>query len=180
MIIAPVQLHQLSFRRVSVEVDPGRFDKGELDETTKGFDFEGVVIGTHVGFSPMAPDSELPGLNFLLTLRVKIDNKGPSDDSAWRPSIYLVDIEVGAIIRVADGAEKFGDIEDLVAVNGASMLWAAIREQVCNLTARMSLGVATLPTVHFQDLRKHRPKAATAQSKSGAPRVAKTRSKTPS
>lgn len=177
MKAAPIQLHQLSFRRVAVEIDVDRLDKGEFGQAENHFDFEGVVITTHVGFSPMNLEEGIVEKNFLLTLRVVIDNKAPDDGSKWKASPYLVDIEAGAVIRVAKGAEARRDIEDIVVVNGTSMLWSAIREQVSNLTARMPLGIATLPTVHFQDLRTQRSDAAAVPAKRGTARVAKPRPK---
>lgn len=177
MIVAPIQLHQLSFRRVAVEIDEGCLVKGEFGQADKHFDFEGVVIATHVGFSPLDQEAGALERNFLLTLRVVVNNEAPDDGSEWKPSPYLIDIEAGGIIVVANGAEKLGNIEDIVLVNGTSMLWSAIREQVCNLTARMPLGIATLPTVHFQDLRKQRSEGAAVPAKPARPRVAKPRPK---
>ena len=46
------------------------------------------------------------------------------------------------------------DPEDLAAVNGASMLWSAVREQVLTITSRMRAGPVVLPSVHFHDLKK--------------------------
>lgn len=178
MKAAPIQLHQMTFRRINVEIDVDRLNSGELDEVDRHFAFDGVLIATHVGISPM-DQGDAPERSFLLTLQVVIDNKVPEDGSAVKPSPYLVDVEAGAVIRVADGAEALGDIEDLVVVNGTSLLWSAIREQVCNLTARMPAGVVTLPTVHFQDLRKHKPAAASApvQAKPSKPRATKSPAK---
>ncbi len=178
MIVAPIQLHQLSFRRVAVEIDEGYLAKGEFGQADKHFDFEGVVIVTHVGFSPLDQEARSLEKNFLLTLRVVVNNEAPDDGSESKPSPYLVDIEAGGIIGVAKGAEKLGDIEKIVLVNGTSMLWSAIREQVSNLTARMPLGIATLPTVHFQDLRRQRVEDGAALTKKRKPRVTKPRSKT--
>lgn len=41
----------------------------------------------------------------------------------------------------------------MAAVNGAALIWSAMREQVAATTARMQAGQILLPTVHFQDLR---------------------------
>lgn len=176
MKAAPIQLHQLSFRRVSVEVNVATLDADRPSQVDQNLAFDNVLIATHVSLLPVTKeDSE--GKEFLLTLRVVIDNKVPDDGSASKPSPYLVDIEAGAIIRVAKGAETLGDIEDIVVVNGTSLLWSAIREQVCNLTARMPLGLATLPTVHFQDLRKQRAESTAPQVKQSKPRVSKSRAR---
>ncbi|MBS0213660.1 MAG: hypothetical protein JSR26_10850 [Proteobacteria bacterium] len=162
MKTAPIQLSQLSFRRVSVELDASRVQEDGSPPSDLAFDFEGVIIQTHVGYSPVEESKE-PGSSFFLTLRVVIDNRSGENDSV-RFCPYLIDIEAGGVIRAVPGAEALGDIEDLIVVNGTSMLWSAIREQVCNLTARMPAGQVLLPTVHFQDLKKQHRQAAKADS----------------
>jgi hypothetical protein len=78
------------------------------------------------------------------------------------------------VVTVPPGAEKLAPPEDLAAVNGAALLWSAIREQVLALTSRMPAGPAMLPTVHFHDL-KRQPQAAptpAASEAAAAPAVA--------
>lgn len=152
MKTAPIQLSQLSFRRISVEIDADRIQEDGSPLKDVSSDFDGVSIATHVNFLP-ADESPTAGTAFFLALRVVIDNQA-SDETDLRFSPYLVDIEAGALVRALPGAEKLGDIQDLVVVNGASLLWSAIREQVCNLTARMPAGQVMLPTVNFHDLRR--------------------------
>jgi hypothetical protein len=152
MRTAPVQLSQISFRRVSVELDAARIPEDGSAPKDVAFDLDRVNIATHVSFSP-TDESEEPGTSFLLALRVVIDN--PSTNEAdLRFSPYLVDIEAGAVVRALPGAEVLGDIQDIIVVNGTSMLWSAIREQVCTLTARMPAGLIMLPTVNFHDLKR--------------------------
>ncbi len=171
MKTAPIQVSQISFRRISVEVDAARIPEDGSPPSDLAFDFEKVKIATHVSFSP-EEESDAPGSSFFLILRVVIDNQ-VSDDSDVRFSPYLVDIEAGTVIRALPGSERLGDVEDLVVVNGTSLLWSAIREQVCNLTARMPAGLVMLPTVNFHDLKQHRekksPQPATAASKRRPP-----------
>ena len=152
MKLAPIHLGEVSFRRVSVELDAGRLGPdGILPGTVS--DGHGVDIGTNVSFSQMEDDDE-PGSRYFLVLRVLIENKASEGDVLFSP--YLVDVEAGALIRALPGAEELGDVDDLVVVNGTSLLWSSIREQVCNLTARMPAGVLMLPTVNFHDLRRER------------------------
>lgn len=181
MRTAPIQLSQISFRRVSVELDAARIPADGSTPTDVSFDFDGVNIATHVSFSP-AEESERPGTALFLALRVVIDNQAAGEGSV-RFSPYLVDIEAGALVHALPGAEALGDIEDLVVVNGTSMLWSAIREQVCNLTARMPAGQVMLPTVNFHDLKRQsreqerQDKAPAARSKPGPRRKATKTSK---
>lgn len=178
MKAAPIQLQQLSFRRVSVEVNEADLTQGDSDQAEPNLTFDRCNIVTHVHFTPLQQDDKKSPA-FLVTLRVVVDDKSSGDDTECNASPYLLDIEAGAIIDLAKGAEKLPDIEDIVLVNGTSMLWSAIREQVCNLTARMPLGTATLPTVHFQDLREQKSESVSVQSKPAKPRVTRSRTKTP-
>ena len=176
MRTAPIQLSQISFRRVSVELDAARIPEDGSTPKDVSLDFDGVNIATHVSFSP-ADESERSGTALFLALRVVIDNQASAEEGV-RFSPYLVDIEAGALVHALPGAEALGDIEDLVVVNGTSMLWSAIREQVCNLTARMPAGQVMLPTVNFHDLKKQNRekgeevKAPVAKSKPGRARIA--------
>ena len=152
MRTAPIQLSQISFRRVSVELDAARIPEDGSTPKDVSFDLDRVNIATHVSFSP-ENESSPAGTAFFLALRVVIDNR-PSDETDLRFSPYLVDIEAGAVVRTLPGAEALGDLQDLIVVNGTSLLWSAIREQVCNLTARMPAGQVMLPTVNFHDLKR--------------------------
>lgn len=161
MKIAPIQLGLISFRRVSVELDERDLPENTAAPTDVVFDFENVIIGTHVGLSPME-DDDRPGKNFFLILQVKVENK-PSKEKDTRFSPYRLDIEAGASVKALPGAEALGDINDLVAVNGTGLLWSAIREQVTSLTARMPAGPVILPTVNFRDLRQKKADAGVAE-----------------
>jgi len=180
---APIQVSQISFRRISVEVDAVRISDGGSPTSDVAFDFEKVTIATHVSFSPVE-EADAPGSSFFLILRVVIDNQ-VSDEKDARFSPYLVDIEAGAVVRAMPGSEKLGDVEDIVVVNGTSLLWSAIREQVCNLTARMPAGLVMLPTVNFHDLKRQQregglpPPALLAEKRKTHARVAKTRKASP-
>lgn len=152
MKTAPIQLGQISFRRVSVELDANRFPAEGSPSQNLSSSFDRVKIATDVSFSQ--EDGEgVAGSSFFVALRVVIDNR-EKEEEGTRFSPYLIDIEAGAVIRALPGSEVLGDIEDIVLVNGTSLLWSAIREQVCNLTARMPAGTAMLPTVNFRDLKE--------------------------
>lgn len=154
MRTAPIRVCEVSFRRVRVELDVARIPEDGSPPVDVSFDLDRVNIATHVSFSD-TDEAKEPGSLFLV-LRVVIDNEVSEEDDV-RYSPYLVDIEAGAVVRALPGSEVLGDIEDIVVVNGTSVLWSSIREQVCNLTARMPAGTLMLPTVNFQDLRrKHR------------------------
>lgn len=154
MKTAPIQLSQISFRRVSVELDGKRFPSDGSEPKNLSHDFDRVKIATGVNFSPEDEgDGEGRGTGYFLALRVAVDNQ-EKEEGDTRFSPYLIDIEAGAVIRALPGSEALEDIEGIVLVNGTSLLWSAIREQVSNLTARMPAGAVTLPTVNFLDLKE--------------------------
>ena len=51
MRTAPIQLSQISFRRVSVELDAARIPEDGSRPTDVSFDLDRVNIATHVSFS---------------------------------------------------------------------------------------------------------------------------------
>jgi hypothetical protein len=95
-----------------------------------------------------------------------VDNEGREDAEKRVLSPYLIDVRAAALVRIPPGAERLGLPRDLAAVNGASMIWSAFREQLANLTSRMPRGPAMLPTVHFHDL-KTVAEAEPAEASSG-------------
>ncbi|MCB1612761.1 MAG: hypothetical protein KDI60_13555 [Xanthomonadales bacterium] len=156
MKISPLQLVHLAFRRVHVAVDVDHMEAAQQDGADAHSMLEGALIKTEVGVTPLE-EEDPRGVPYLVTLRVWIDNVHGEDDSERRYSPYLIDIEAGGKIVLRKGSERLGDPEDLIAVNGPALLWSAIRDQVANLTARMPLGYAMLPSVNFFDLKKARP-----------------------
>jgi hypothetical protein len=154
--ISPLQLVHLAFRRVHVAVDVDHMEAAQQDGADAHNMLEGALIKTEVGVT-LLEEEDPRGVPYLVTLRVWIDNVHGEDDRERRYSPYLIDIEAGGKIVLRKGSERLGDPEDLIAVNGPALLWSAIRDQVANLTARMPLGYAMLPSVNFFDLKKVRP-----------------------
>lgn len=150
---SPIQLLQLTFKRVYVEIDQAHAPAEPPNPMTAVFVFDGVSITTQVGLAEVDLDHER-GPMYLVSLQVLIDNKASTDEPDRKFSPYRIDIEAAGIILLPNGAEKLGSPHDLVTVNGASLLWSAIREQLLTLTSRMPAGPVMLPTVHFHDLKQ--------------------------
>lgn len=150
---SPIQLLQLTFRKVLVEIDPQHAPNEPPNPMTSVFIFDGVNIATEVtlGELDMAHDR---GPIYLVTLRVLIDNQAQPEAPDAQFSPYLIDVSAAGVILLPKGAEALGPAADLVSVNGASLLWSAIREQVLALSSRMPAGPVMLPTVHFHDLKQ--------------------------
>jgi preprotein translocase subunit SecB len=159
MKFSPVQLLQVAFTRVRVEIDAAHAPAEPLNPFTHVFVFDGVNIATEFSFGEVDPDHER-GQLYRVNLQVVVDNVPLPEQTGQTFSPYQIDIEVGGVVAIPRGAEQLGPPQDLASVNGASLLWSAIREQVLTLTSRMSAGPAMLPTVHFHDLKKGPPPAA--------------------
>ncbi|OQC18061.1 hypothetical protein [Candidatus Skiveiella danica] len=150
---SPIQLLQLFFKHVRVEIDPEHILSEPPNPLTSAFVFDGIRIQTEFGIGEIDPDHER-GRMFLTTLRVIVDNKSLPKVKEQKFSPYKIDIAVDGVVAIPKGAEQLAPPEDLAAVNGASLLWSAVREQVLSLTARMPAGSVMLPTVHFHDLKQ--------------------------
>jgi hypothetical protein len=158
---SPIQLLQLFFKHVRIEVDPEHVPSEPANPLTSAFVFDGISIQTEFGIGEIDPDHER-GRMFLTTLRVIVDNKPLPKEAGQKFSPYKVDVAVDGVVAIPKGGEKLAPPESLAAVNGASLLWSAVREQVLSLTARMPAGSIMLPTVHFHDLKKEPTEAGNA------------------
>ena len=150
---SPIQLLQLTFKRVHVEIDQAHAPTEPTNPLTTAFVFDGVSITTEVGLAEIDMAHER-GQMYLVSLQVLIDNNAETDEPDRKFSPYRINIEAAGIVVLSRGAEKLGSAHDLVTVNGAALLWSAIREQLLTLTSRMPAGPVMLPTVHFHDLKQ--------------------------
>jgi preprotein translocase subunit SecB len=164
MKLAPIQLIQV-FKRVHVELDAQHAPENPINPLLEAFVFDGIPVSTEFGIGLVDANDER-GQMYLTSLRVVVDNKAPEGKTLPKYSPYLIDVEAGGVVLLSKGAEKLGRAEDLVSVNGASLLWSSIREQVLSLTARMPAGPVTLPTVNFHDLRLKPDEPAATPTKS--------------
>lgn len=168
MMPSPIQLLQLNFKRVHVEIDPERAPAEALNPLTTVFVFDGVSITTEVGLGEIDLAHER-GAMYLVTLRLMVDNQPSADEPDRKFSPYRIDMEAAGVVLLPQGAEKLGPPADLVTVNGAALLWSALREQLLTLTARMPAGPVMLPTVHFHDLKQAAQQAAQQAGAVAAP-----------
>lgn len=158
MKASPVQMLQLFFKKVDVEFDLLHAPTEVPNPLTNVFTFDGVPLNTEVTLSEADLNHER-GQLYAVSLCLRVQNE--SDESPTvKFSPYIIDVTADALILVVKGAEKLDLPENLAIVNGASLLWSAIREQVLNITSRMQAGPVMLPTVHFHDLKK--PVSSTA------------------
>lgn len=173
---SPIQLLQLNFKRVHVEIDPAHAPAEPPNPMTTAFVFDGIGITTEVGLAEIDMAHERGAL-YLVSLRVVVNNQPAAGESESKFSPYLIDLDVAGVVLLPKGAEKLGPANDLVTVNGAALLWSAIREQLLTLTSRMPAGPVMLPTVHFHDLKQNSEPATIAAIE--APSAAKKKATKP-
>jgi len=158
---SPIQLKVMQYLRIKVFAREFKADNGE---SVQDFDFLGVSIGERIGIAVMG-DKENPTM-FAVRLHITIDNE------EGKVTPYDVDVEVVGSFAVSENIPK-DNRENLVLVNGCSILYSAIRDQVMTLSARCHHGPMILPTVNFLDkvkktesenqTQKKRPKKKTEQ-----------------
>lgn len=152
MKASPIQMLQLFFKKVDVELDPQHAPAETPNPLTNVFTFNGVTLRTEVTLAEVDLNHER-GQLYAVSLHLMVKNE-KVEDPATKYSPYKLDVAADALILVSKGAETLDLPENLATVNGASLLWSAIREQVLNITSRMQAGPVMLPTVHFHDLKK--------------------------
>lgn len=137
---SPIQLKHVVYEKIFVCPHAST----PLAETkSRDFDFDGVSIRAAVKTGLMHGQRDDPR-DFLIRLSISIDNK------TGKKAPYDIDIGVIGIFNVLPSL-PIERREDLVTVNGASILYGAIRETVLSLTCRFAVGALTLPGMNFED-----------------------------
>jgi len=137
---SPLQLRHVLYTKVSVLP---RTSKGEKAPKGLDFDFEGVKIRSQIK-SGIKQGQEKDPRDFLVGLNIAIDN------NEGKASPYSIDIGVLGLFHVLPSL-PLERREDLVTVNGASILYGVVREIVLSLTSRFTAGPLTLPGMNFED-----------------------------
>lgn len=148
MQLSPLQLLEYTFDGVSVvpvegyKSDPA-FAPGLVFFPGK------LAMSADTGLALLDEKEKYSDFGVKLTLRV-----GPKED-AQAP--YNIRISVSGIVRMhltqVDGQAEERRVRALV--NGASLLYGAVREMVNTITSRSVHGPLLLPSLNFQDLAKH-------------------------
>lgn len=143
MTPSPLQLKSYFFTKVLVELAKPFEDPESTDVKATDFNFNGVNIGTEIGVAVAEHQTDSP-TDFMVELKISILNK----DGASCP--YKIDV---AIIGIFDISEKIDKEkrENIVTVNGVSILFGCVREMVASITSRSMHGMLILPTANFTD-----------------------------
>ena len=150
MQLSPLQLMEYTFDSVSVmpvdayEADPA-FAPGLVFFPGK------LAMSAETGLALLDEQEKYTDFGVKLNLRV-----GPKE-AAQAP--YNIQVSVRGTVRMhltqAQGQAEERRVRALV--NGASLLYGAIREMVSNITSRSAHGPLLLPSLSFQDLANQQP-----------------------
>lgn len=128
--ISPVQLKHHFFPRIQLQAIPG----GKRENQP--------MINREVAYEPLPNKPK----DWQIELKVKLESA-----EKINPFIYELDVHVIGIFElVAELPPEQG--QQLIVVNGLSILYGAVREMVVNLTARSPFGAVLLPTISFTDI----------------------------
>lgn len=150
MQLSPLQLLEYTFDCVSVtpvvgyEADPA-FAPGLVFFPGK------LAMSADTALALLDEKEKYSDFGIKLNLRV-----GPKED-AQAP--YSIQVSVRGIVRMHLTQVK-GQAEERrvrALVNGASLLYGAVRELVSTITSRSAHGPLLLPSLSFQDLASHTP-----------------------
>jgi len=137
-MLSPLQLKAHRFTLLHLEGLPQGLPEGNLEVSTS------VSLGKH------QTDSKQWKVELKVTFGPNKDQSGP----------YRGVAEVVGLFEVLDGWPE-EQCEKLVAINGTSLLYGAVREMILAMSSRSSHGELLLPTLLFQSLEEP-PAAETA------------------
>ncbi len=150
MQLSPLQLLEYTFDGVSVvpvdgyKADPA-FAPGLVFFPGK------LAMSADTGLALLEEKDKYSDFGVKLTLRVS-----PREDEQ---APYNIQISVRGVVRM-HLTQPNGQAEERrvrALVNGASLLYGAVREMVNTVTSRSIHGPLLLPSLNFQDLASHKP-----------------------
>jgi hypothetical protein len=144
-------LDRLEFSTVKVVAAKEKFAAWDKNFPQLDFDFDGITFLTRSALH-YSPDEASDPRHFALSYGVKLDS-----GSSPKKVPYELEIEVTGYFRYL-GDDEFQGADRFRAVrfSGYQILYGAIREMVCNLTARAPHGLFQLPARNFGLVAKER------------------------
>jgi preprotein translocase subunit SecB len=140
---SPLQVNRLIFTKVNIEPTFSPFEENSHSIDALNFDFDKVVFNVAIETGIAEGQDENP-LDYYVELKYSILNE------AGKICPYKVDMAAAGIMKVSEKI-PVAKRDNIVTVNGASILMGAIREMVSTITSRSALGLLMLPTVNFAD-----------------------------
>ena len=144
MRASPVKLKHYHFTQLSITPVEGFSPDLDTDEPYPSFS------NAQFGAAVRLAESDDGGNLFILSVRLTGE---PKKEKAFP---YRFSIEAEAVLACSS-ADDTSTKRDLVAVNGASLLYSAMRETLLNLSFRFPHGPMLLPSVNFLHLKAGLP-----------------------
>lgn len=144
MQLSPLQLEELRFVHVSIEPreEP---DLKNFDEVFSPYEFSNTKFTSTVEHVAAQDEDDSPVSRIIVCLSIQLPDEGPS------PPPYIIDIRCVGYFTISKVAfPDFTKRYDVGVVNGASLVYGAIREMIATVTARSWYGQMLLPAVNFQ------------------------------
>ncbi|WP_084416588.1 protein-export chaperone SecB [Massilia alkalitolerans] len=147
MKVSPLQPKGIAFEEISIEC--ARDEHGNPIPAID-FDFQNVRLQCEVGHADYDDDDESEatiGSSMLVSVRLRIEN------TEGKIAPYKLNVAVSGLFKWLPKDTEFEKRKDLIVVNGATILYGAIREMTLNVTSRSTSGPLLLPAVNFEDNR---------------------------
>jgi preprotein translocase subunit SecB len=154
-----IQLKELRYQKICVDLGKPLEELSSLE--AEGFDYNGVNFQVRLESGPVAIGEAKESNVFHVRLGIIVNNE------SGKIAPYKIDMMAVGIFEVAETVDA-AIRADLAMVNGASIIYGAIRETVVNLTSRSVAGTSILPTMDFRDHSKN-PQNSTVSSAKLAP-----------
>lgn len=145
MQLSPLQLDELRFLNVRIDCRDAP-DLREHDKRHEPYAFENTKFSSTIEHNCAEENPDQPVTCFVVTLSLCLPAEGEN------PPPYVVDVKCVGYFSISKAA--FPDFErryDVGVVNGASMLYGAMREMISTVTARSWYGQVLLPSLNFQN-----------------------------
>lgn len=136
-----LQPENIVFDNVSVQVE---YDDEKNCIAAPDFDFQDVEFECGISHSD-EKDHEDGITSRLVSVQIRLNN------CSGKKTPYKIDIKVSGIFRWLLKSTSPVERKNLVVVNGATILYGAIREMVLSITSRSVAGALTLPSFNFAD-----------------------------
>lgn len=137
---SPLQLEHYTLAEISIKPYEGYTPSEEVQYPS----FDGVDFASAVEFGPASrkgsASNSLWGIRLKLTCQAKEGRQFP----------YQFIVEIAGVFDGRGLPEK--NRSNLVLVNGTSLLYGVLRDEILRLTSRMYNGPLMLPTVQFAHL----------------------------
>jgi hypothetical protein len=150
-----LQLEHYELGSLHIEPVDGYVATGE----TKYPSFTNANFESSVEFGQAERGDDTP--NYLWGIKLRLQAE-PKEDAAFP---YRFNITIVGFLNGERLLEDKHSRQDLVLVNGTSLLYGAIRDEVLRLTSRMRHGPLLLPTSSFHGLAKSHGSGKTEDAK---------------